>query len=253
MSVFVVKYGLEFCSIAAMKRRSVKTLPSKMYGELYRLSTTAKLFGLRHSDTIIMNDLQRIIRESSVKDDFAGWTERKLSKWFFDHFFRPVPRRPSAKARREELFRASERARILETALLQRQAEYLQESFKQSFMETSLGVTRSLTPRIPNVAEAGESVMETVMKCLGGSSGCVKLEAPAEPPVIRAEDVRAMTGGPRIPDTPTLIEVEGAAEALVDNTTGVKSGSADPKVRDKPPGVQANDVQGEGNRERTTT
>ena len=253
MSVFVVKNGGKFCGIAAMQRRTVRTLPSKMYGELYRLSTTAKLFGLRHSDTIIMNDLKRIIRESSVKDDFAGWTELKLSKWFFEHFFRPVPRRPSAKARREELFRASERARILETALLQRQAEQLRESFAQSFMETSLGVTRSLTPRLPNVAEAGVSVMETVMRCLGESSGCVKLEAPGAPPVVRAEDVRAMTGWPRIPDTPNLIEAGGAAEASVENMTGVKSGSADPRARDKPPDVRADDVQSERNRERTDT
>ena len=70
-----------------------------------------------------MVDLRRIIKECPDHKDFKGWTDRKLSQWFFDHFLRPKPRKANRDSR-EDLFWASERQRYLEQVIELRRAEY---------------------------------------------------------------------------------------------------------------------------------
>ena len=90
-----------------MQRKVLKTLPARTCSDLYRLSATVKYYGVRSSDTIVIEDIKRIIAASPAKEDFKGWPDKKLSRWFFDHFLRARGRLSTCNQRREELIRAN--------------------------------------------------------------------------------------------------------------------------------------------------
>ena len=105
-----------------MQRKVLKTLPSRTYSSLYRLSATVKLHGLSIYDTLVMADLRQIVETCPAKNDFIGWTDKKLGKWFFDHFLRVKARSSSSRKRRDELIEASENLARLEEESLRLQA-----------------------------------------------------------------------------------------------------------------------------------
>ena len=132
IEVYVLVFHEFFCrnlfcggSLLAMKRKFLRNLPARTFGELYRLAALVKAYGLRHTEEIVMVDLRRIVKECPDHKDYEGWTDRRLRQWFFDHFLRPKPRRTNRDSR-EELFWASERRRFLEQVIALRRAEYAQ-------------------------------------------------------------------------------------------------------------------------------
>ena len=105
-----------------MKRRALKSLPARTYTDLYRLSVTVKIHGLSCFDTIVTADIRQIVEACPVKDDFIGWPDRKLSRWFFDHFLRKRARPTTSTKRRDELIAANEKLVRLEEESLRIQA-----------------------------------------------------------------------------------------------------------------------------------
>ena len=92
-----------------MKRKVLKTLPVRTYSALYRLSTLVKSYGWTSYDKFVQAEIWRIVKESPAKDDFNGWTDKKISRWFFEHFFRVRANSTSSKKRKAELVEASEK------------------------------------------------------------------------------------------------------------------------------------------------
>ena len=239
-----------------MKRRTVRTLPSKMYGELYRLASACKLYGLRHFDELVVNDLRRIINGYAVRDDFTGWKESKLCRWFFDHFLRPIPNRPVAKRRREELYQASERARKVEEAMLLQRRLHEIELRKRAQEEAITGVP-SIALKPPTLVHAvGAVATEKDIKEVAKTAYSYPDVPAVEPSVVKAEDMEAGTAlltDIGMLDTPTSSETRETALALEGNTTGVNSEEVDPEEPEERPAFGTGDVECDGNSERTNT
>ena len=110
-----------------MKRRALKSLPARTYTALYRLSVTVKIHGLSSFDAIVTADIRQIVETCPVKDDFIGWPDRKLSRWFFDHFMRKRARPTTSTKRRDELIVANEKLARLEEESLRIQRDNLHQ------------------------------------------------------------------------------------------------------------------------------
>ena len=103
-----------------MKRKVLKTLPVRTYSALYRLSTLVKSHGWTSYDKFVQAEIWRIVEESPAKDDFNGWTDKKISRWFFEHFFRVRANSTSSKKRKAELVEAGEKLARMEEESFQR-------------------------------------------------------------------------------------------------------------------------------------
>ena len=103
-----------------MKRKVLKTLPVRTYSALYRLSTLVKSYGWTSYDKFVQAEIRRIVEECPAKEDFNGWTDKKLSRWFFEHFIRVRACSASAKKRKAELVEASEKLARMEEESFQR-------------------------------------------------------------------------------------------------------------------------------------
>ena len=157
-----------------MKRRALKSLPARTYTALYRLSVTVKIHGLSSFDAIVTADIRQIVETCPVKDDFIGWPDRKLSRWFFDHFMRKRARPTTSTKRRDELIVANEKLARLEEESLRIQRDNLHQ---QATMMSLLNQNMLLAHN----AQCIERLM---------SPGYVKLDVPdsrLEPEVINPD------------------------------------------------------------------
>ena len=110
-----------------MQRKVLKTVPARTCADLYRLSATVKYLGVLSTDTIVVEEIKRIIAASSVKEDFNGWPDKKLSRWFFDHFLRARGRLSTCNQRREELIKANVMKVQMEENLKLQQLHFYQQ------------------------------------------------------------------------------------------------------------------------------
>ena len=138
-----------------MKLLRARSLPAKTYGELYRLALMARMYGVRYTSEVVMIDLRRIVTESTIKDKFAGWTDKRLGRWFYDFFLRPGPRSEAASGeRRDDIYEATQKELAWEE-LRRRQRTRLEiERLKRDRLLESLGVPPVAKP---GVAESEES------------------------------------------------------------------------------------------------
>ena len=162
-----------------MKRRAFKTLPAQTYTALYRLSVTVKIHGLTSFDAVVTADIRQIVETCPVKDDFIGWPDRKLSRWFFDHFMRKRARPTTSTKRRDELIVANEKLARLEEESLRIQRDNLhQHALQQATMVGLLNQNMLLAHN----AQCIERLM---------SPGCVRLDVPdsrlTQPEVINPD------------------------------------------------------------------
>ena len=162
-----------------MKRKVLKTLPARTYTALHRLSEMVKLNGLSCYDTIITADIRRIVEASPEKDDFRDWSNKKLSKWFFDHFLRVRVRPTTATKRREQLILANEKLARLEEESLRIQRDNL---YQQALQQASMVGMLSQQMLLAHNAQCIEKLM---------SSGYVRLGIPdqglTQPEVINPD------------------------------------------------------------------
>ena len=103
-----------------MKRKVLKTLPVRTYSALYRLSALVKSHEWTSYDKFVQAEIRRIVEECPAKDDFNGWTDKKISRWFFEHFFRVRGNSTSSKKRKAELVEAGEKLARMEEESFQR-------------------------------------------------------------------------------------------------------------------------------------
>ena len=75
-----------------MLRKSPGTLPQRTFNEFHTLARACRVYGLRPFSEPVLVEIKRIVMRSSDRWDFLHWDDRKLSRWFFDHFVRAVPR-----------------------------------------------------------------------------------------------------------------------------------------------------------------
>ena len=162
-----------------MKRKVLKTLPARTYTALHRLSVTVKLNGLSCYDAITTADIRRIVEASPEKDDFRDWSNKKLSKWFFDHFLRVRVRPTTATKRREQLILANEKLARLEEESLRIQRDNL---YQQALQQASMVGMLSQQMLLAHNAQCFEKLM---------SSGYVRLGIPdqglTQPEVINPD------------------------------------------------------------------
>ena len=149
-----------------MKRKVLKTLPARTYTALHRLSEMVKLNGLSCYDKIITADIRRIVEASPEKEDFRDWPDRKLSKWFFDHFLRVRVRPTAATKRREQLVLAKEKLARLEEESIRIQRDNL---YQQALQQASMMGMLAQQMLLSHNAQCIEKLM---------SSGYVRLETP---------------------------------------------------------------------------
>ena len=97
-----------------MQRKVLKTLPARTYSALYRLSALVKSHGWTSYDKFVQAEIRRIVEECPAKEDFNGWTDKKLSRWFFEHFFRVRANATSSRKRKAELVEAGEKLARME-------------------------------------------------------------------------------------------------------------------------------------------
>ena len=149
-----------------MQRKVLKTLPARTYSALYRLAVTVKLHGLSSTDVIVKEDIRHIVETSPVKDDFIGWSDKKLARWFFDHFLRVNARSSASRKRRDALIEANERLVQLEEESMRIQRDNLfQHALQQATMVGLLNQQMLLAQNA--------QYMEGLLR-----SGQIKLEVP---------------------------------------------------------------------------
>ena len=75
-----------------MQRKSPGSLPERTYIEFNALAAICRLHRLKPTSVPVISEIRKIILNSSDRADFVGWTDRRISRWFFDHFLRIIPR-----------------------------------------------------------------------------------------------------------------------------------------------------------------
>ena len=149
-----------------MKRKVLKTLPARTYTALHRLSATVKLHGLSCYDAIVTADIRQIVEACPAKDDFVGWPDKKLSRWFFDHFLRVRARTNTSTKRRDELILANAKLARLEEESLRIQRDNL---YQQALQQASMMGMLTQQVLLSHNAQCMEKLM---------NSGYVRFETP---------------------------------------------------------------------------
>ena len=141
-----------------MKLLRARTLPAKTYGELYRLALMTRMYRVRYTSEVVISDLRRIVSESPIKDKFAGWTDKRLGRWFYDFFLRSGPRCEAAPGeRRDEIYEATQKELAWEE-LRRRQRTTLQiEQMRRDRILASLGIPPIAKPEATESKESSKA------------------------------------------------------------------------------------------------
>ena len=92
-----------FCN---MRRVNPERLPLSTYRELYNLARLCRAHGWKSNGDGVTQAVREILGSSSIRDSFAGWADKKVAAYFYDHFVRQKCLHESSMHKQLRLIRA---------------------------------------------------------------------------------------------------------------------------------------------------
>ena len=89
-----------------MQRIDLDKMPPETYKNMYNLARLSRAQGWRSNDVEVVRAMKEIIGECPAGDSFDGWTDRKLSVFFYDNFLRGTVQHKASMSKRKKLIRA---------------------------------------------------------------------------------------------------------------------------------------------------